>query len=310
MSTKETEISVETVELPDGGVAIASSSDSRCLRWLAALSAASVPYTVESAGRRPLIVVSPQFAESAIREIHAYEAVNRNWPPCFSEPATGNLDTCILAAVVVVVLLILAFLRVGPAGGADFAFDTAVLDSELVREGQLWRLVTALALHADFMHLLANCLCLALFATVVGSHLGFGLSWLLICLGGGLGNGLAVLAAREPFRAVGASTAVFAALGIAIVLRYAGLHRGRSRGRFSLLERRWIPLLAGLALLALLGGSEGTHLAGHLYGFIAGILIAVAALPCRKLRPVGLLQHLAFAAFLGINLWLWQAVSG
>ena len=70
-------------------------------------------------------------------------------------------------------------------------------------------------------------------------------------------------------RAVGASTAVFAALGL--LSGYAW------RQRLSLRERwlyRWAPLIAGASLLSLLGaGTEHVDVLGHLLGFVAGVLL-------------------------------------
>ena len=66
--------------------------------------------------------------------------------------------------------------------------------------------------------------------------------------------------------AIGASTAVFAALGILAALTW--------RHRAPLWQhglRRWLPLAAGVMLLAYLGvGGERTDIGGHLAGFVAG----------------------------------------
>ena len=72
-------------------------------------------------------------------------------------------------------------------------------------------------------------------------------------------------------RSVGASTAVFGAVGILAAL---SLVRHRHY-----LQRRWLlPVAAALALLALLG-TEGknTDLGAHLFGFVSGIVLGLVA---------------------------------
>jgi len=85
-------------------------------------------------------------------------------------------------------------------------------------------------------------------------------------LAGAAGNALDMWISPPWHRAVGASTAVFAGLGL-----LAGFGWGR---RLSLRERRfyrWAPLTAGVSLLALLGaGNERVDVLGHLLGFLAG----------------------------------------
>jgi membrane associated rhomboid family serine protease len=73
--------------------------------------------------------------------------------------------------------------------------------------------------------------------------------------------------------AVGASTAVFTALGLMSAYSW--------RERFYLPQhwgRRWGPLVAGVILLGWTGSAgEGTDLVAHLAGFTMGALLGVAA---------------------------------
>jgi hypothetical protein len=88
----------------------------------------------------------------------------------------------------------------------------------------------------------------------------FGADWLSI-------GDLDAAAPREWWRAVGASTAVFAALGLLAGMAW--------RERLTLRERlwyRWAPLIAGSCLLTLLGaGNAHVDVLGHVLGFILGI---------------------------------------
>jgi rhomboid protease GluP len=77
------------------------------------------------------------------------------------------------------------------------------------------------------------------------------------------------LVAPSSHRAVGASTAVFAALGM--LTGFAWQTRFVHLGPRERLLRRSSPVIAGLALLVLLGdGAEHVDVVGHICGFLCG----------------------------------------
>lgn len=134
-----------------------------------------------------------------------------------------------------------------------------------------WRAFTALTLHVDAQHLLSNLLFGIAVGAIVSSMFGPGVAWASILAAGACGNYLEMLIAPADHRAIGASTAVFAALGLLSGFGW--------RSRLSLRERwlhRWAPLIAGICLLTLLGvgdenGKAHVDVLGHLLGFIAGV---------------------------------------
>jgi rhomboid protease GluP len=136
---------------------------------------------------------------------------------------------------------------------------------------------TALSLHADPLHLMSNLASGVIFGIFVAQILGSGVAWLTILLAGALGNALNALVQSPEHTAIGASTAIFGALGI-----LSGYMR-RSRvvpWRGGL--RRWAPLGAGIMLLAFLGFSGertdiGAHVAGFAMGGVMGFILAPAA---------------------------------
>jgi len=108
----------------------------------------------------------------------------------------------------------------------------------------------------------------AVFATAVCSVTGWGLGWLLILISGICGNILNAYFYNYGHRSIGASTAVFGAVGL--LCAYQFIKRVRSRGsRFQI----WLPLGAGLALLAFLGASTHTDIMAHLFGLLSGMVI-------------------------------------
>jgi membrane associated rhomboid family serine protease len=140
-------------------------------------------------------------------------------------------------------------------------------------QGQWWRAVTALTLHADVGHLSANLIAGSILALFLAQIVGSGVTWLAIVAAGAIGNAINALVQMPSHTAIGASTAVFGAIGILAVLGVTYQSPLRRRGL-----RRWAPLAAGVMLLAFLGieGEQidiGAHIAGLLVGALVGLAV-------------------------------------
>lgn len=152
------------------------------------------------------------------------------------------------------------------------AFNRGDLYGAKVRAGQWWRAWTSLTLHLSGPHLAGNLLVGVWFGYLAGQQFGVGTAWFLIVAGAGLANLLEGLAGPPWYRSAGASTAVFAALGMMAAHTW---WTGRGE-RLSWL-RRWIPLGAGVALLGWLGtAGKHTDVTAHLLGFTFGVLLGWA----------------------------------
>ncbi len=154
------------------------------------------------------------------------------------------------------------------AGNATFGADWLSLGSlDAGASGEWWRAVTALTLHLDQEHLLGNVLFGAVAGIAASRLLGPGVAWASILGAAVLANYAEILITPITHRAVGASTAVFAALGLLSGMAW--------RQRLTLRERlwyRWAPLIAGICLLTLLGaGSAHVDVLGHALGFCFGL---------------------------------------
>lgn len=208
-------------------------------------------------------------AAPALQHLARYEKEN---PPrrSFIRPAGTHAWAWVGAAVYAAVLLAVAWLAGHRAFSANWLQQGAVA-TQAVRDGELWRVVTAVTLHFDVAHLLAN--------------LGFGMAFLWLAsqlLGPGVALGSVVAAAAganllnsvlQPASHVsaGASTAVFATLGL--LAAYSWRRRAGDGGRWAY---RWAPLLAGVFLLAFLGAAgENTDVLAHLTGFVTGAVAGV-----------------------------------
>jgi membrane associated rhomboid family serine protease len=102
--------------------------------------------------------------------------------------------------------------------------------------------------------------------------LGAGLAWLAILVAGALGNAVSALLRAPDFSAIGASTALFGAIGI-----ISGYLRHRQVVPWRGGIRRWAPVSAGVLLLVFLGfGGERTDVGAHVAGFAVGGLLGLA----------------------------------
>jgi rhomboid protease GluP len=246
-----------------GPAVIFRGSKSLCREYSLVLEAKAVEHDmVESAGSW-ILTVMPSLVHLAYDEISRYSA-ERGVPratPIQAEPFAGAVTG---AMGYLLILLLTAYCAGIGLFGADW-LSLGALDAGAAREW--WRAVTALTLHLDQEHLLGNLLFGVFAGIAAGRLLGPGVAWASILAAGAIANYAEILIAPANHRAVGASTAVFAALGLLSGLAW--------RQRLSLRERRWYaaaPLIAGICLLTLLGaGSEHVDVLGHALGFLFGV---------------------------------------
>lgn len=291
---------------PGGRIVLSSR---RLRRWTLVLEARRLPCRAERSGLGWLLLVPPGQYEAAREELRLYEAENRGWPPPL--PPTGPLADNLLPALSVLVLLAtfhnLTGLDINLCGHDPVDWSTlGNADAGAIRAGQWWRAVTALTLHSDWLHLLGNLALGGICAVRLCRDLGSGLAWSLLLTAGSLGNLANAWLQNPVHRAVGASTAVFGAVGLLAAL---ALVRFRES-----LHRRWpLPVAAALGLLALLGSEgERTDLGAHLFGLLFGLLLGLGTgvltrrhgLPGRRW---GALLALASAALV---LGAWWAALG
>ncbi len=251
-----------------------------------------VPWSVQERGHGWLIIVPPPQLDRALRMIELYRAENRDWPPRRRREVLPYRRS--LMAPFVVLALVLFYAMTGPSTeGSAWAVSGAAY-SQRIMAGQIWRAVTALTLHADATHIMGNAISGTIFLSAVNRRLGDGRGPLLVLLAGTLGNAMNAAWHRTGHISVGASTAVFAAVGILVATQFAvDRHSGR---------RLWFeylaPLMGGLALLGTLGASPHSDLLAHLFGFIAGIALGVPFMLHR--RPLRTTSRLAQAAMGGL----------
>lgn len=243
--------------------------------WALVLSAESLHTQVRGSPAGFAIEVPARDAVRAEQALAVWERENESVPPP-AEPAPLDAQAGGHAILVAGFLLAL-FAATGPAGRSDSAFGAiGSADAARILTGEPWRAVTALTLHADFAHVLGNALAGALFLSAVFRSFGFGLGGALVLTAGALGNLANALLQGPPHSTIGASTAVFGALGL-LVGHALVWRRPARRGRPA-----WLPIGAALALLAMLGTEgERVDLWAHGFGLATGVAVGAiaAALP-------------------------------
>lgn len=225
-------------------------------------------------------------AERAEKALRAFEREN---PPALSAaPAQEEpSDAGIFAGALFGLALIALQLWTGPESSRNEWFVRGSAEAAAIVRGEWWRTVTALTLHADEGHAAGNAILGGLLLALLARRLGAGLACWMPLLSGMLGTLCAAELLRRNFVSVGASTAVFGALGALSALQAADPRDRRGA---------WISIGAGLALLGFLGTSKRADLAGHLCGFVAGVLLGLAGSRLPRLRSAAAQAALGLAA--------------
>ncbi len=260
-------------------------SERKARDWALVLQSQSTWHIIRRGYAGWVLLVHDEDYAAASEAIDRYEAENRDWPPRPTREKQRHASSPIVP--VIFAALVAFFLVTGPASGGSFWFQRGVAVSSLVLGSEPWRAVTALTLHADSTHVLGNAISGAIFGSAVQRRLGSGGAALAILASGIAGN--VANAAYHRFMggdhgSLGASTAIFGAIGLLAATELV-LHRaGRDR------KRSWLeiaaPIVGGFALLGALGSGGGdgkTDVGAHLFGFLGGVIIGlVAAFPLRR----------------------------
>lgn len=250
---------------------IAETSDYQHLHNLSlVLSAANITHRIESVAPDLLAIhVSQDLTDRAREEIAAYIRENENWPPRPPEPEAQGFTSAFRAMSGSIVGSLAGIYGLsGDWHPKSLWFEKGAGDAEAILNSfEYFRLVTALTLHADAVHLLSNCV-LGFFLLHFYLQLtGNGLGLFIMLLTSVAANYLNVLAHGSNHMFVGFSTAVFSIIGLLCTMNASFRKERIVLGVF-------MPLMAGLALLAMLGSEgERTDLGSHLFGLLCGLLV-------------------------------------
>ena len=281
---------------------IASVDDPHLLNsYSLVLCAADITHRIQYLSAQHIeIYVATRQQERALYEIASYDRENRDWPPI---PVTNTFSPTFQAmSAVVIGCLVFIYGLSGDWHLKSLWFAKGAGDSSAIIDNfEMYRLVTALTLHADIVHLMGNCF-LGGFLLHFFFHLtGNGIGLFAMLLSSFLANLINVLIHGPGHMFVGFSTAVFSVIGMLCTISFALQSRRLSRHFF-------MPIMSGLALLAFLGASgERTDLGAHLFGLLCGLVFGnFVRLPLfASLRASFALQTLLGLASLGAFGFSW-----
>jgi membrane associated rhomboid family serine protease len=143
-------------------------------------------------------------------------------------------------------------------------FDKMILYGPLVAHGDWWRLVTAMFLHENILHIGFNMVALYLIGSPVEQYLGKARYVGLYFVSGLAGSAGALLQAPNT-PTLGASGAIFGILGAMLILEW------QITGRLAGNAMTWIVIN-----LAISFGIPNISWGGHIGGLVGGILITLA----------------------------------
>ncbi len=272
-------------------IEVARSLDARTIRYqVLTLQALGIASGVMQVGGEQVLVVRDHDARAAATELERYRRENVDWPPKETFPAP--ISQGIHAAIVYGGVLSICYsFQESFRYGVDWE-TLGRADAVKIRAGEWWRAITALTLHADLSHLAGNIVFGSVLGVILAQSVGVGLAWWSILAAGALGNYANAWMQSISHRSLGASTAVFGALGVQVAYEYVR----RSELGYKA-WRRWVPVVMGFGLLAWLGaggvhvedprsleGLERVDIGAHGLGFAAGALIGLGLGRIRRQR--------------------------
>lgn len=209
-------------------------------------------------------------AEAAMAAIAAYES--ENVPAQDRDEVEGPIIGRNWAGVGLALFLLAVHVAASGDGDHGAYVRAYGASAEQILAGEFYRMVTALILHADWGHMAANMAGCVIFATAVCAWIGSGVGVLLILAAGVAGNWVTAVVYQSGHTAIGASTAVFGALGL--IAAHQFIEKIRVPGQRM---RAWLPIAGALALLGFLGVSERSDLLAHFFGLLAGLVMGAVA---------------------------------
>lgn len=275
---------------------IPTRSKRQAMDWSLVLASQEIETTITREEGWALLVAEEDF-DRAQTAIELYRRENRGWNWRHNLPGTGlifhwgSVAPCLLFAA----FFILSETHHSPLK------PLGMMDSEAVTRGQWWRMFTAICLHADPAHLIANLTTGFVLFGMAMARYGVGMALLATYLAGAGGNFAAFMLYPETHRGLGASGMIMGALGLLAVEGIAAWRKTRAT--------HWIRRSAAAAILVLvlMGFSEGTdiiaHLGGFFFGAIAGTILHFAPEPFRG-KWANTIAALAVTALTMLTWWL------
>jgi membrane associated rhomboid family serine protease len=202
-------------------------------------------------------------------QLACFDRESVGWPPRPSVDAVPIRKHAPLSPLLWVFAVVAMFWA---QGNWPALTDAALLDARRVfDDGEWWRAGSALWLHGDIGHLVSNAGGGFLVFSAVVATFGAVAGWGWLTVSAIVGNLAAVSVHHgDNYRSLGASTAVFAGLGLLAGRAVRVMSRSDHRRRWRMLL---LPLASALAVLGLFGaGGVDVDVLAHATGFGGGLM--------------------------------------
>ena len=232
------------------------------------LSAYHLPHSIIRSDNGWEICVDETVRDRALHLIMKY--IEENQDHSFPDEKETQVYKKTLSGIWVCLLLLACHIAANRSDDVEKIVREYGASAFDIMNGEIYRTVTSLMLHANYPHLAGNIAGIAIFGTAVCNITGAGVGWLMILSSGILGNLANAALLRYSHISIGASTAVFGAVGILAAYQLCR--------KIKIVEQRtkaWLPIAGGLALLGFLGTGLHSDLTAHLFGFVAGICLGL-----------------------------------
>ncbi|MFC7685931.1 rhomboid family intramembrane serine protease [Ureibacillus sp. GCM10028918] len=150
----------------------------------------------------------------------------------------------------------------------DEIFYTGMSVNSLIGDGQWWRIITSLFLHAGFMHVLFNMFSLFLFGPELEKIAGKMRFLTIYFLAGIFGNMATFVMQDGMYASVGASGAIYGIFGAFAALVYY------TRRTMPQLKQVIMPLIIISVIITFI--SPNINVSGHIGGLITGFLLGLS----------------------------------
>jgi rhomboid protease GluP len=271
-------------------------SRGQAMDWSLVLLSQGIECMIEHLADGWALLVGPQDFERAIAALHQYEIENPGWRWRQELPWPsvvfhwGALVWCLVLAAVH---------GLNTLSGVDLR-AVGRMQGDAVLNGAWWRLFTAILLHGDLAHLMANITFGLVVLGLAMARYGAGCALLAAYLAGAGGN-LARALLHLEIPSLGASGMVMGGLGLLAIQSLSLRHSNPTAGRYIV-----GGILGGFMLFVLFGLDPHSDVIAHLGGFVCGLILGGAlALVSQKtlLRPA--VNVLAGTALVALIMLTW-----
>ena len=238
----------------------------QAMDWSLVLLSQGIECIIEHLEDGWALLVGPEDFERAVAALHQYEIENPRWrwrqelpwPPVVFH--WGALVWCLVLAAVH---------GLNATNGASLN-AVGRMQADAVLNGAWWRLFTAILLHADLAHLMANITFGLLVLGLAMARYGAGCALLAAYLAGAGGN-LARALLHLEIPSLGASGMVMGGLGL-LAIQSLPLRRSTpTAGKYVV-----GGILGGFMLFVLVGLDPHSDVIAHLGGFVCGLILGGA----------------------------------